>query len=102
MIGKLLEPLAMLASEECKRAREEYGEKYSSPHEGFGILCEEVQEAEDEVKAVRRDLSYLLRAIRHGEPMDALISEVRMDALSGAAELLQVAAVCEKMMEVGI
>lgn len=100
MIGNLLEPLAVLAAEECARAKEEYGEKYASPHEGFGVLCEEVQEAEDEVKAVKRDLDYLLRAIRHGEPMDALLAEIRMDALSGAAEMLQVAAVCQKMMEV--
>lgn len=101
MIGKLLEPLAVLAAEECSRAREEYGEKYSSPHEGYGVLCEEVQEAADEIKAVRMDLDYLLRAIRFGEPMDALLAEIRVEALHGAAELLQVAAVCEKMTGVG-
>lgn len=97
MMDHLMAPLEDLVAEELKRAKAEWGERYASLHEGYGVLAEEVMEAEDEMKSVCMRREILLRQIHSESPIRSELSLMRMEALRCAAECIQVAAVCEKM-----
>lgn len=97
MLDHMMEPLEILAMKECERAKAEHGHRYASEHEGYGVLAEEVQEAAEEMERVRELMGDLLRQVRYGSPMGVVLGEIRRHALQGAAECVQVAAVCDKM-----
>lgn len=97
MLDHMMEPLEILAMQECERAKAEHGHRYVSEHEGYGVLAEEVQEAAEEMERVRELMGDLLRQVRYGSPMGVVLGEIRQHALQGAAECVQVAAVCDKM-----
>ena len=68
---------------------------------GYGVLAEEVQEAGDEVDLVDAVMRQLLLAIRDEKPSSIvdLADYIRDKAVSAAAELVQVAAMCEKLVK---
>ena len=90
MLDHMMEPLEILAMQECERAKAEHGHRYASEHEGYGVLAEELER-------IRELMGDLLRQIRYGSPMGVVLGEIRRHALQGAAECVQVAAVCDKM-----
>lgn len=71
------------------------------PMRGYGVLAEEVQEAGDEVDLVDAVMRQLLLAIRDEKPSSIvdLADYIRDKAVSAAAELVQVAAMCEKLVK---
>lgn len=97
MLDHMMEPLEILAMKECERAKAEHGHRYASEHEGYGVLVEEVQEASEELDRICDLMADLLRQVRYGSPMGVVLGEIRRHALQGAAECVQVAAVCDKM-----
>lgn len=97
----IVHPINLLVSDEYKRAAGIHGAVFASPHEGYGVIAEEIKEAGDEVEAVERRLYALLAAIQE-ENRQSLIDTadaIRDAAVNGAAELIQVAAMCEKMVK---
>lgn len=94
----LTTPIAALVACEADRARDLHGRTYASHHEGYGVLAEEVQEAEEELSELRDSMQHLLRYIRVScDPGIRLtLSAIKDSAIRAAAELTQVAAVCQK------
>ena len=95
---RLTDPLDALATIEAEHARRTHGPDYASHHEGFGVLAEEVQETDDELRTMQRHIEHLLREVRaeNSEGIRLTLGAIRQDAVRAAAEALQVAAVCEK------
>ena len=58
--------VAQLVLDEYEMAKEEHGKKFSSMHEGYAVLLEEIEEARTEMDAVMNDahLRYLWESVK--------------------------------------
>jgi hypothetical protein len=94
----LLDAMLDVETAEAKRL---HGPAYASHNEAFGVLYEELQEAGDEVKALREYAEYLCRYVRVDDVagMADALGAMRKTAICAAAEAIQVAAVCQKWLE---
>ena len=89
-----------MADREYARAGAIHGKEFASSSEGFGVIAEEVQEAHECMEMVGAVMHQLLKAIRSedAKAIRDVSVYIRENALSGAAELIQVAAMCKKMV----
>lgn len=94
-------PLNLAVNAEYQRAAELHGHTFATLHDGFGVISEEVQEAKDCFGYIKLIVAQMLRAIREDNPRAIAdnANHIRQHAVTGAAELIQVAAMCEKMLE---
>ena len=104
MITELHKSVAALAVEELSRARSIHGEYFTTVHDGYGVLAEEIQEAQDDLNEIAHIRERLLRNIRYNN--DRLgaagcidLEEIQGNAINAACELIQVAAMATKMLE---
>lgn len=98
MMNELLAGLEIMAAQEKKRAEKENGATFHSPHEAYGVIAEELMEARTEMSCLTGAEAALLRVIHRNDPelyRNSLI-EARKAAMNAAAELVQVAAMCNK------
>ena len=95
----IVQPINLLVSDELDRASKLHGAVFASAHEGFGVIAEEVQEVGDELEIVEGNLSTMLAFIREGDShrIADVADCLRDAAVNAAAELIQVAAMCEKL-----
>lgn len=98
---ELIKHVERLVGVELASAQAKHGQAYASPHEGYGVLAEEIMEAEWELNKVHHRTKDLLKAIRVEDPAqtEEHLRRVCEAATRGAGELIQVAAVARKMME---
>lgn len=98
MMEKLICGVENLIQQELELARKDHGEKFASPHEAYGVIAEELQEAEEEYRMVHEYRQTMLNALRFDSPslMDDACINLRRTALLAACELIQVAAMAEK------
>ena len=89
-----------MADREYARAGSIHGMEFKSSSEGFGVIAEEVQEAHECMELVGSVMRHLLKEIRSedAEAIKDISAYIMESALDGAAELVQVAAMCKKMM----
>lgn len=91
------------AIEQCiykeKLVAQQYGDGFSSKHEFFGVLHEEVYEALEEIQKLVKGYKKLDYAIRKEKEYPAVIEEIRSNAVLAIKELLQICAVCDKEKE---
>lgn len=96
------EKIQALVGEELAAANALHG-PFASAHEGYAVILEEVQEAEDELEAAKLSLDCLWNAIRKDKAADVQRScakPIEKVALRLAGEAVQVAAMARKFMEV--
>lgn len=88
-----------LIQAEYKNACEKFGEKYNSLHEGYAILLEEIEEAEAEMKKIKRDLEFLWLYTKRNdiEMINLNLNRIQESDLSCIKELAQVGAVLFKI-----
>ena len=74
---------------------------FHSMHEGYGVLLEEVREAEDELISTKVNLSTLWAHVRENNAGRALefAGRAREHALDLAVEAVQVAAMAQKFID---
>jgi hypothetical protein len=91
------EQIEKLVAEELERAMAKYG-RFASKHESFGIMWEEYQEALEEWEFVSSRAEALGRLLQEKERrnFEGYLKGLRQAALACAAELIQVAAMCDK------
>ena len=89
-----------MADREYARAGAIHGMEFASASEGFGVIAEEVQEAHECMELVGSVMHQLLKAIRaeDAKAIRDVSAYIMESALSCAAEMIQVAAMCKKMM----
>jgi hypothetical protein len=73
---------------------------FNSKHEGYAVLKEEIEEAEHEFRKVKAVLNNMWNSIKANErQIVRYIAERALEtAKKGIAEMIQVAAMCEKMV----
>ena len=99
-MATIVKPLNLMVATEYERAAMLHGRLFASVHEGYGVLAEEVQEAGDELEKAEAVMRQLLLAIREGrdKAIIDLADYIRDTAINAAAECVQVAAMCAKMV----
>lgn len=100
MADPLLDAVQALAGEELARARDRF-EALNSPHEGYAVVLEEVQELQEALTALGLGLDWLWHDVRANSSAgiaanaDSMISA----AARAAAEAVQVLAVARRFRE---
>jgi hypothetical protein len=100
MIEPILNQLEPLIAEELRRANL-VNPAFHSSHEGQAIIEEEVREADECMEVVRCLMDRLKQGVFHDcvEKADDSVDLIREHAKDAAAELIQVAAMCDKWDE---
>ena len=95
----IVQPINLLVSDELDRASKIHGALFASAHECFGVIAEKLHEVGDELEIVEGNLSTMLAFIREGDSQKiADVADCLRDrAVNAAAEMIQVAAMCEKL-----
>jgi hypothetical protein len=96
---ELIKEMRVVVDGEVVRAMDRYGKGYASDHEGYGVLSEEIWEAEKEVRDVRKAQNLLLQAIHAGDEvaLQNMLELLQESAIHAACECAQIAAVASKM-----
>ncbi len=97
MLDKTLLELNEVVDNEFLRASKDRGTTFTSYHEGYAVLLEEIEEAEAELHRLERAVRHLWAAIKNDDMLTLYPYEVKRHAVLAAAELVQVAAMAEKL-----
>lgn len=103
MLSNTLETIVQAAvTTELTDAKRAHGEKYASPHEGYGVLMEELHEAAVELRDLDSLVLEQLMDDLHDNDLAGMIcdlADVELFARHLACEAIQVAAVARKYSE---
>ena len=96
---ELYKALEEQARVELKEANKDH-KLFNSPHEGYAVIKEEVEEAGKEFEEVENNTRIMWNAIKNDmgrEDSDAV--DIYFSAIGAAAECVQVAAMCLKIQD---
>ena len=102
MIKPILDDLKPLVADELKRANLTHPH-FHSPHEGWAVILEEVEEAKKEMD----DIELWVEGLKYDVFSDSyqaankLVKDIRDKAVRLAAEAIQIAAMCDKWKPYG-
>lgn len=99
-MSTIVHPVNLLVDAEYERAEQLHGAVFASPHEGYGVISEEVLEMQKENAKIVSGCQTLLAFIQQ-ENMQKVMDTadaIRDAAVNAAAESIQVAAMCQKMV----
>lgn len=98
---QLLTEVRAVVDTEQARAQVEHGHIYASAHEGYGVLAEELYEAENETVHIEATKHWLMATLHADDPaqMIDVLDELTERATLAACEFIQVAAVAQKMID---
>lgn len=99
MMDEILTSVDALAEMERRRIVSKYGAGYHSLHEGYAVLLEEVEEAEEDMLQVRDALNRAWDCVRADNDSTAMafVHRAEIYARELAAEAVQVMAVAQRM-----
>ena len=99
-MNRITDETKRLADEELAWAVKKHG-YFHSLHEGFGVLKEEESEALDEVDYMRHRIYRFWEGVTRDDTEEALkqAKHIAWIALLASAELIQVSAVAQKIIE---
>lgn len=83
---------------ETTEAINKYGEKYNSLHEGYAVLREEADEVRDEYINVKNGCYSMWESVRKNSVTKEEVEKIKTNAEQLALEAVQVAAVCNKIL----
>ena len=83
---------------ELQAITKKYGAHYASPHEGYAVLKEEVEEAEESIKLLNDKLAEVWKNIKLNWNDSAVVYQAQQSAVALAEEAVQCAAVCERFI----
>lgn len=87
-----------IVDEEIDRIKTDHGPIYASDHEGYAVLLEEIEEAEEELRTIRHRLGHIWanRIRKDLKPGDNDLTYLSARAVALAAEAIQISAVSRK------
>lgn len=99
-MSTIVKPVNLLVETEYERAAQLHGAVFASPHEGFGVIAEEAMEVQNENAKITGGCQTLLAFVQQEDMQKVMdtADAIRDAAVNAAAELIQVAAMCEKMV----
>lgn len=95
-LAKAIEEQARVELKEANKTHK----MFSSPHEGWAVLKEEIEEADKELEEMENTLEVMWSAIKYDmnrEDSDA--EDIYYNAVNAAVECVQVAAMCLKIQD---
>ena len=98
MMKQLLENLELVIMREKSLADKDHG-PIKSRHEGYGVLAEEYYEALNELRPLYTNFELLSGRFDKPDLYTTSIRNIRECALYSASELIQVTAVCDRILE---
>ena len=96
---ELIDKVQELVVFELNRANTIHPPKFNSMHEAYAVILEEFEEAKDDLESAEwtlREIWFETKANRCKDDIDVDIEELERRATLGAAEMIQVAAMCRK------
>lgn len=96
VMKKLKHEVNSLVGNELARANSNYP-LFNSPHEGYAVIKEELEEAYDEMAELNIAFNELWAYIKaNEEPSEALLHELEARAIDAACEMIQASAMIRK------
>lgn len=95
-INKHIDRLVKL---ELKESKQYYEEFFNSPHEGYAIIEEEFEEAEDEMRRLRNGIEALWDDVKEDNVDIYNLMKMRETAKWCASEIIQTAAMIAKFFD---
>lgn len=92
-----LSKIQELADEELKEANKKYP-LFHSDHEAYAVILEEFEECSEEVSSMSLWIAKMWEKIRDNDEIYSTMTEIKYHALHAAAEAIQVAAMCDKVV----
>lgn len=89
-----------LVKKELAAADEKFSQ-FHSPHEGYAVILEEVEELEIEMEMMEHYKGALWESVKLNYSAESAVKKLRERAIDAACEAIQVAAMCEKFMRLG-
>ncbi len=84
---------------ELQNAVKNYGANYNTNHEGYGVLLEEVEEAQDCMDLIQSHLAEVWKSIKINFNPEQDLYAIYESSKALAEEAIQIAAVCEKFRD---
>jgi hypothetical protein len=97
-VKELKEQVLKLSEEEARRSMLKHP-LFNSTHEGYAVIKEEIEEAEQELNDVNAQLQRSWYFIKHNEDADKDMLRLKEYAVNLAAEAIQVAAMAQKFID---
>lgn len=85
-----------LINQEYAQSSEKYGEQFTSYHEAYGVIKEEIEEAQAEFDSVYEHFHLFWNGVKHDAVPADEIEDIARKAHLAACELIQVAAMAYK------
>ena len=95
---KTMEGVKYLVQNEFDMACEDNGKSFSSDHEAFSVILEEVAESKEELQIVIDCMNGLWRSVRQDNKNGDILTDIECHARRLACEAIQVAAMARKAM----
>jgi hypothetical protein len=95
---KLLEAVTKLTVEELKNSYEKFP-KFNSPHEGYAVILEEVEELIEEINDIGTDVGGIWTCVKYNKSAEEYVKYLKKTALNAASEAIQVAAMAQKFID---
>lgn len=99
MMDGLIQIATQMAHNECAQGTTMYG-PIASAHEGYALIKEELEEAQDEIVRVEQQLGHLWTSIKGNDVSvyPHYLKQIQQTAILAACEMIQVAAMAEKTL----
>lgn len=96
---KATEAIKQAVCYELQKIVKDYGVTYNSNHEGYAVLKEEIEEAQDAFIGLNCNLSKIWNGVKINFITEMDIEHAKQFAIALAEEAVQCAAVCERFLE---
>lgn len=95
---KTMKGVDYLVQNELDMAADDNGEHFSSDHEAFSVILEEVAESKEELAVIIDCMNGLWRSVRQDSKSGDILTDIERHARRLACEAIQVAAMARKAM----
>lgn len=98
---ELMRSVSTLVDKEHEWSNKVHGPAFHSLHEGYAVIKEEVEEADEEMDRLKKKLGFLWENVKNDaeDVAQRNFEDMKSMAIAGACELIQVAAMADKGIE---
>jgi len=97
-VDKLINSVKLLVDGELIDANKKFP-MFSSNHEAYAVLVEEIEEAEYETERIKYYLNNLWMSVKNNSKEYELLKTLKLTAMKAAAENIQIAAMAQKFID---
>ena len=100
MMTQLLAETTVLVNKEYERASKQHGPTFNSPHEGYAVVKEELDEARDELISSEVDIDRYWKAVKKNDKETQIenLAHLYLKSVLLACEAIQTAAMAHKAL----